>query len=120
MRKKYDRLFWMVDGFFRKAGLIFDEQRNAVLGRDIFRGYNSDVVPGDAALKMDMANAATGQWAAHGNAEQHSGKYEIVYIARLTRDLLASFFARHRRTDDTWFQARVTSSCDSFRLVKRF
>ncbi len=100
VREQDDWLFRVVDELAGKIWLIQQDERDAVFARNVFRRHDDEFVPGDVALKGDVLDAATRARAADGRAVEHLREVQIVYIARLPRDFIAAFFARHGLPDE--------------------
>ena len=62
MREQDDGFFGMIYNAVGEAGLIFDDQRDAILVGDIFGGDDGEFIPRDAVAEMDAADSAARGW----------------------------------------------------------
>ena len=93
------RFFAVVDETVGEAGLVFNQQRDAILAADVFCGDDRKFVPGNIARETNFANAAARRGAAHGDAVEHAGKNEVVNVAGTPCYFFAPFLARNRFSD---------------------
>ena len=75
MREEYDGLFGMIHEFVREAGLIVDDQRDAVFAGNVFCGDDGEFGPGNAGTEMHAADAAArGLWCGRSCRSSMPGK----------------------------------------------
>ena len=89
----------MIYYFVGEIWLIVENQRDVVLARNVFRGDDGELVPGNIALKGNVSNAPARHRAAYGGAINHFRKGNVVNIQRLARDFFAAFLAGNRFAD---------------------
>src|ERR1700683_1816699 len=92
----------MVNRIARQAWLIVSNERDAILSRNVLRGYNHELVPGDAGVECDFLDSAAGNLAANRRAIKHSRQNHIVNVHSFSGYFLAPLFARNRSTDDAF------------------
>src|SRR5580700_7150741 len=90
----------MINRLTRQAWLIVPYERDAILSRNIFRGYNHKLVPWHAGVESDFLDSAARNLAANRRAVKHSRQNHVVDIHSFSGYLLASLFARNRGADD--------------------
>ena len=94
VRDEHDRLFGVIDDVGGEIRLIVDDELDAVLARDVGRGDDDELVPGDGGIERDAdVMRPRGDRAAHGDAVQHPCRRQIVDVERLAGDLGAAFLA---------------------------
>src|SRR4029077_8842473 len=104
----------MVDELNGEAGLIFNQERDAILSGDVFRRDNGKFAPWDIAFEVNSKNASTRSRAAHGDAMKHAGQCNVVHIAVAARDFFAPFLPRHGRSNNAslhWQPQYLILSC---------
>ncbi len=74
MREQDDRLFGVVDDAVGEVGLVVEDERDAVGAGDVFRGDDDELVPRDAFVEDDVADAPARRGAADGRAVEHAGE----------------------------------------------
>ena len=90
MREQDDGFLGMIYNAVGEAGLIVDDQRDAILVGNVFRGDDGEFIPRDAIAEMDAANPAARDRAANCRAVQHVRERDVVDVARAARHLLAA------------------------------
>src|SRR5215469_17131082 len=100
MRQQENRLFGMIHGSIGQAWLILDNQRNAVLSRNILGGHDHKLFPRNTCPKRDLFDLASRNSAPNGRPEQHVGYRYIIDILRAASDLVATFLTRNRPPHD--------------------
>ncbi len=100
MSQQQNRLLGMIHDLIRETGLIVGDQRDDIFPGNILRGDDDKFVPGDSRPKRNVLDLAARNLAANGCAVKHVGQRHIVDVLRLSRDLVAAFFARNRHADD--------------------
>ena len=105
MSQEKDGLFGMIDDIGGEARLIVFEERDAIFARDIFCGYDDELVPWNCRIEMDGADFSACDGAAHGHTVERIGKGDVVSVEGFTRDFLAAFFPGDRFADD-WMSHR--------------
>jgi len=99
MSEEHDGFFGMIYLLIGEAGLIFDEERDAVFPGNVPGGDDGELVPGDFVAETDAKNFSSRCGGSNGRAVEHAGKGEIVDVARGPGDFFASFFSRYRFSD---------------------
>ena len=100
MGEQHDRLFGVIDDVVGQAGLVVQDERDAIGRGDVARGDDGELVPGKAALEADAANASARDRTPDGDAVQEARHRQVVHVARLAGDLRAAFFAWNRLTNE--------------------
>src|ERR1043165_1273231 len=98
--EKQDWLFRVVDEFTCQVRLVKENQRDAVLARNIFGGDDCELVPGNVALEGNLLEATARNGTANGRAVKHLWKAQIVNVARAPGNFVAPLFSRHRPSDN--------------------
>ena len=97
MSQQQNRLMHMIDRFRSQIWLIFDNEGNYVLARNVFGRDNREFAPRHAVLKSNFAYMAARDRAAHGNAVPHTRQMQIVNVVSFTRHFASHFFSEHGR-----------------------
>src|SRR5882672_7309859 len=95
MGQKENRLFGVIHCIGSEAMLVFQDQSDAVLPRNVSGGYQDKFPPCNARIKRNLSDLAPRYAAAHSCAVKHAGQNHIVDVARRSRDLVPAFLARH-------------------------
>ncbi len=106
MREEQNRLFGVIHSLGSEAGLVIDEQSDAVFPGNIFCLDDGELVPGDAVSETNGSNAPASEGAANRDPVQHVRKCEVVDVLRAARDFLASLFALHRFSNEVCLHHR--------------
>src|SRR5262252_3897546 len=100
-----------------QARLVIIDQCDAVFSWDIFRRNDHELVPIDSRAECNLCDPAAWNAASHGCAEKHAGKYNVVDIKRLSRNLAAALQSRHGLTNNA---IRAHSNSSTPRFSARF
>src|ERR1700686_5270200 len=99
MSEQNYRFFGMVDLLTGEARLVFDQKRDAILAGYILCGDDGEFVPGNAIFEMDSEDCSSRDGIPHGCAVDHVWEMEVVDVAGVSSDFLATFFAGNRLSD---------------------
>ena len=94
----------MVDGAVCQAGLIIEDQGNAISPRDIPGCSNDVLVPINFRAEGNPIDFASRNCAANCGAVQHTGQPNVVDIPGRTSDFVTAFLAKDRGTDYPMFR----------------
>jgi hypothetical protein len=86
MREQHDRLFCMVDDIVSQARLVVQDERDAIGRGHVACSHDGELVPGQAALETDTANASAWNGTPDGDTVQEPGHRQIVDVTRLAGD----------------------------------
>src|SRR5579863_2817697 len=100
MRQQQDRLLRMVDEITGQAGLIVNDEGNAVCTGNIFGGDDDKFVPRNAGAESDVLDLAARNLTADGSAVEHVGQNHVVHVLRLSGYFLGAFLAWNRCADN--------------------
>ena len=95
VRQKQYRLFRMIDKFRGQIRLIERDESHGILAGNVFRGNDSEFVPGNSVFEINPKNASARHGAANRDAVQHVRKFQVIDVLRLAGDFVPSFFSRH-------------------------
>ena len=90
-----------------QAGLIGDDELNAILAGNIGGGDDGEFAPVDAAIKSDGANESARNCAAHRGAIPHAFALHVVDVARAAQQLVHPFLAGDGGANDAGFRMRA-------------
>jgi len=108
MRQQQYRLFGVIHRIGRQARLVIQDQRDAILARNVYGRYDDEFVPIHTQVKRNLFDFAAGHAAAHRRAVKHAGQNHVVDIARCSGDFVPALFARHRGPDDVTFLQAIS------------
>ena len=94
----------MVDGAVCQAGLIIEDQGNAISPRDILGCSNDVLVPTNFRAEGNPIDFASRNCAANRGPVQHAGQPNVVDIPGRTSDFVTAFLAKDRGTDYPMFR----------------
>ena len=103
----------MVDEFAGQAGLIVNDESDAVGAGNVFGRDDYEFVPCDPCTEGDLLDLATRDLAANGGSVQHVGQNHVVHVLRLSGHLLATFLAWNRLADDSIIRHASRPFCDT-------
>ena len=83
-----------------EARLVVQNQRDAVLSRNVLGGYDDIFIPVDARTKMDLFDFAARDGATYGRAVKHAGQSHVIHVTRRSSDFVPAFLARHGSSND--------------------
>src|SRR5258706_2371162 len=90
----------MIDPAVREARLVVEDQRDAILSRNISRRDGDEFVPVKSRIERNRLDCSTRNLAADSGAVEHSRQGHVVDVPRGSRDFVAAFLARYRCSDD--------------------
>src|SRR5258706_2575386 len=96
---EHHRLLGVVDHVAREEGLIVENQRDVILAGNVGGGDDGELVPGNARLEDDVADAAATGGIADGGSVKHAGKLEVVDVLGVAGDFRDTFFAENGSAD---------------------
>src|SRR5690349_8368982 len=89
----------MVHELIGEAGLIFDQESDAIFPGNILCGSHDEFIPANSLVKSDAEDFPAGNRTSNRDAMDHSRKGQVVHITRGSSDLFAAFLARDRLSD---------------------
>ena len=91
VRQEHHRLFGMVDAVGSQAGLVVDDEGDAIDARDVSRRDDDELGPGNVGRELDALDQAAGRGTADGRAKQHPRQHEVVDVLRAPGHFGAAF-----------------------------
>jgi hypothetical protein len=105
MGKQHDRLIAVVDDAVSEAGLVSEDELDAIFAGNIGCGDDSEFIPIDEAIEFDGTNEAAGNCAANGCAEAEIFALNVIDITSAAEQLVDAFLAKDGSADHAIFGA---------------